>query len=1267
MRNRHPNNAFRDAPGPVVAQQGADPVEGHPNPTENAAEQGPGSVCTPVVGIGASAGGLEAFKLLLAHLTPEIGFAVVLVQHLEPTHHSLLSTILGRATRLPVSEVVDGIAVEPNHVYVIPPNNELTIADGLLKLTPRGTTPRLHMPIDRFLRSLAKECGSRAVGVILSGAGTDGAAGLQAIKEAGGVTFAQDPETAEYPSMPRAAEGSTCVDFILAPERIAAELVRIARDPYMADAAPREEEPRQGQDPFAAVFAVLKAASGIDFSLYRQKTMHRRILRRLALRTIGSMEEYVWQLEKDPAELRALERDLLISVTSFFRDSESFEALKDLVFPKIVRNRPANGPIRIWVPGCATGEEAYSIAILLHGYLEETGNGFPIQIFASDISEASIEKARAGKYLANIAPDLSPEQLDRYFTKDDTGYQVTKAVREMCVFSRHNLIDDPPFAKLDLISCRNVLIYLGSVQKEIIARFHYALRPGGYLFLGRSEAASFGDLFSMVDGNHSLFAKLDATRKPYLGFRQSAGVEKASRTRGTGLWDGAKARNEVDRILLSRYSPAGVVVDDALEVLEIRGRAAPYLSLPLGKVSFSLLKLIPDTGLYLEVERLIHQAQASGEGACGDRIQYEHEGGIEDLAVEVVTLHGERPRAHLILFEPIGAAVQSRDVETEADEKARHIAKLKREVAAARERLLSIMEEHRTESEDTQTATEETLSANEELQSLNEELETAKEELQSANEELITLNHEMQSRNEALVEARDFATSIVETVWEPLVVLDTELRVRTANRAFYAGFGTSAAETEGRFLHSLCGGVWDIPALREALDRVLPVDKMFRGLEVQPDFPGIGRRVLMLSGARLDHVDLILLAIEDVTARREAETALLKREELSRQAQKMEAIGRLAGGIAHDFNNLLTAVIGYSDLVLDCLDEDDPNIQQLREIKRAGQRAASLTDQLLAFSRRKILQPKILDFTAVIADFERMLRRLLDERIRVVTLHSPQLARVRVDPGEITRVLMNLCLNARDAMPGGGTLTVRTADVTLGEADAQANNLAAGAYVMLTVQDTGIGMDVDTQAHVFEPFFTTKEAGKGTGLGLATVLGIVQQSGGVIWCSSEVGQGTTFTVLLPAVEEAPESVEPPSVPLAEAPQGSEVVLLVEDEDIVRELAWRVLERSGYVVLQARDGLEALTLCQVHPGPISLLFTDVVMPEMSGRETAERAAVLRPDMKVLFMSGHTQDVMLREGIEKGVPFLQKPFTPAGLALKVRQVLDAQVGPEPAEKA
>ncbi len=1225
----------------------------------------------PVVGIGASAGGLEVFKLLLADLPAGTGLAIVFVQHLDPTHHSMLAEILGRATAMPVSEAADGMPVEANHVYVIPAEADLTIARGALQLALRTQPAGSHMPIDRFLRSLAEECGSKAIGVILSGTGSDGSAGVEAIKAAGGVTFAQDHATAKFATMPQAAADTGCVDFVLPPERIAAELARIGRHPYIADAARAEEEPAPAgeEERFGAILALLHGATGIDFSLYREKMIKRRILRRLALRNIDGLAEYSRRLENDPEEMAALERDLLIGVTSFFRDPESFESLKKVVFPRILEGRPANAAIRVWVAGCATGEEAFSIAISLQEYLSETGAAYPVQIFASDISLPAIEKARTGKYPENIAADLSHERLNRYFTKIEGGYQVNKNLREMCVFTRHNLIEDPPFSKLDLISCRNVLIYLGGVQKDIVPVFHYALKPTGFLMLGAAEGAASGELFSLVDRKQRIYARRETARKPRVFH---AGPRDARRNAAAGggpatapssrLWDGADARKEVDRILLTKYSLAGVVVDDDLEVLEIRGKASPYLTLPVGKVSFNLMKLIPDTGLFLEVEKLIHQARRSGEPARRERVPYEHDGRAGELNVEAAPLDASQGRLALVLFEPAtgpaGRPAEPPDAPPEGDPRDRQIARLKQQLDDAKQRFLSAIEEHQASREEDQNTTEEALSANEELQSLTEELETAKEELQSTNEELITINDELEAKNAALAQARDFAMSIVETVQQPLLVLDTQLRIRMANQAFYETFRTLPLETEGQVVYSLSRGSWDLPGLRDALDGLLQGGSSFLGFGVEWDFPTVGHRALVLGGCRIHHLGMILLAVDDVTEHKFAQNALRRSEERLRQSQKMEAVGRLAGGIAHDFNNLLTAIIGYSGLLQDELAGNQPALEQVVEIKTAGERAASLTQQLLAFSRRQVLQPKVLDLNVIVGDFERMLRRLVGGRIEVAVDCASGLWLVRADPGEIGRAIMNLSLNARDAMPAGGTLSIETANLAVTGDDAAGQDLAPGRYAMLAVRDTGIGMDAEMQAHIFEPFFTTKETGKGTGLGLAIVLGVVEQSGGAIRCQSELGRGTTFRIFLPAVAEAVDKGAGRG--LAKAPTGCETVLMVEDEDMVRRLARTILEASGYQVLEARNGREGLALCEVHPGPIDLLVTDVVMPELGGRELAESALKLRPGMKVMFMSGHTQDVVLKEGVEKGTAFLQKPFTPAELAHKVRDALDSAAG-------
>ena len=1127
-----------------------------PADTEERAESG-----IWVVGIGASAGGLGAFKLLLGALPADTGFAIVLIQHLDPTHQSSLSEILRRSTTMPVVDADHGMPVEPNHVYVIRPNTELTIVDRVLRVTARDRMTEPHVPIDRFFRSLAQDCRSRAIGVVLSGTGSDGALGLQSIKEAGGVTFAQEPATAEFAGMPRMAAAAAGVDFVLPPAGIAVELARISHHPDFAAAQPEEPagSPLKGEPGLDDIFTVMHEATGIDFSLYREKTMRRRIMRRMALRNFSSVQEYGKLLRYDSGERGVLQGDLLINVTRFFRDPESFDALTRLVFPEIVRSRLKDDVIRIWVPGCATGDEAYSIAISLQEYMEAAGTAFPVQIFASDVSEASIEKARSGFFLENITADVSAERLNRYFTRTEGGYQVGKAIRALCVFSRHNLIDDPPFGRLDLISCRNVLIYLGSVQKSIIPLFHYALKPNGFLMLGQSETASFEGMFSLIDRDHRIYAKRELAGKTRgLRVRSSApgwtaeAVRPEPRTRVAGF-EGIDRAEAVDHILLSKYQPAGMLVDAALEVIEIRGDVTPFFKLPEGKASFHLLKLTPDTGLFLEIEKVIREAAEKGETVYRARVPYERDGAIHEVNLEATPLSDGARSPVFVLFDPAPgvreATVASPEKPGLRDEaiaaRDRQIAKLRREIAEARQRILAVVEEHQISDEESQSANEEALSANEELQSLNEELETAKEELQSTNEELISLNQQLESRNTNLADSRD-----------------------------------------------------------------------------------------------------------------EAQVALHNAQDALRRSETMEAVGRLAGGIAHDFNNLLTAVFGYAHLVADAIGSEHEAIDYVHEIESAGQRAAVLADQLLAFSRRKVMQPKVFNMNAVVADIESLLRRVMGEHIKIVVRGASDLWRVSADPGEIGRALMNLCLNARDAMPAGGMLIIQTANVTLVEAEARPRNLATGQYVELSVRDTGVGMDPEVMAHIFEPFFTTKETGKGTGLGLSTVLGIVEQSGGAIWCQSEPGRGSAFTALLPAVSAMPEPEEPPAAGLAEAPRGSaEVILLVEDEERVRKLASRILRGLGYVVLQAKDGREGLSVWKKNRGKIDLLLSDVVMPGLGGRELAEHALALNPDLKVLFMSGHTLDVVLKEGIKAGTPFLRKPFVPAELARKVREVLDS----------
>ena len=1010
---------------------------------------------------------------------------------------------------------------------MIPPNTELTITDGVLRLAQRTQTIA-PMTVDRFLQSLAEDGGNQTVGIVLSGYGSDGAIGLRAVKAAGGVTFAQEPASAEFPGMPSAAIAAGGADLILPPELIAAELVRLAHHAYFDVDATAPADVSTGvaiqEAALRTICGVMHDATGIDFSLYRQTTVQRTILRRLAILNLTDPGAYAQQLVHSPAERIALQRDLLIGVTSFFRDPNAFDALKTVVFPVMTRDRLANSPIRIWVAGCATGEEAYSILIALQEFQNDSGTTFPVQLFASDINDAVLEKARNGRYPESIALDVSADRLTEHFVRFNGSYQIAKSLREQCLFSHHNLLDDPPFSRLDLISCRNVLIYLDAVRSRVIPLFHYALVDRGFLMLGRSETTHHDELFAALEPRQRIYVKRQVHKRTYESFARTD-----RRVRGTelrhGPGDAASSRiaadlsRDVDHILLSKYSPSGVVVDEALEVLEFRGRPAPFLGLTSGKAGLHLLKHVPDTGLFLELERLIRLVATTGETVRQERVPYEANGRSGEVSVEVASLaHGQR-RAFLVLFEGVdhdAIAVAHTIAGSEATRDLQ-VAKLTRELEVARARLMSSFDDTQTSNDENQQIAEDALSANEELQSLTEELETAKEELQSTNEELVTVNRELESRNVALASALELTRSIVESVAIPFIVIDGALLIRQMNAAFLKTFQLSGNASEGQPFYELCDGVWDVPALRAQLDRLIAGGQAFDSLEIDREFPSLGMRTLVVGGVRLEQLGSMLLSLQDITRQRAAEQALHLSEQQRRQSEKMEAIGRLAGGIAHDFNNLLTVIIGNADLLGDTAGLDQRTIDEVTEIRASASRAAALTDQLLSFGRRKILQPRTFDLNSVIADFDKMLRRLLDKRIKIAVRLNSDACLVEADPAEIGRVVLNLCLNARDAMPTGGVLTVETAHVSLEESRAAPRDVPPGQYVRLVVADNGLGMDDETRRHAFEPFFTTKDLHRGSGLGLAMAFGIVQQSGGLISCESELGRGTRFEVscLLP--------------------------------------------------------------------------------------------------------------------------------------------------------
>lgn len=772
--------------GQLISESTGDAIE--------AVQQNTQEAPFPIVGVAASAGGLEAFTQLVSHLPTDTGMAFVLIQHLSPDHQSLLTEILARTTKLPVQEVQNRMKVEPNQVYVIPPNTKMILSEGVLQLSPREKILGKYMPGDAFFTSLAADRGSKAIAVVLSGTDGDGSLGLKAVKAAGGVTFAQCEDTAKFDSMPNTAVATGDVDFVLPPQKIAEELVNFSRNPLLSCSLPLavvEESPESGA--LATIFALLRSTTGVDFSQYKPATIGRRIQRQMVLYKLERLEDYAQYLQEHPAEVKALYEEILIHVSSFFRDPEAFELLKR-VFPTMTQNKAAL-PIRIWVAGCSTGEEVYSLAICLLEFLADQAIAPPIQIFATDISEVAIEKARSGVYPENQMVEVSQERRRRFFhTLEGGEYRINKAVRELCVFARQDLGSDPPFSNLDLISCRNVLIYLGeTLQKRIMPIFHYSLNSTGFLLLGTSESVGkYSDLFTLVEKKYKIYAKkLTATRPTFSFVTSNYLLTKLNDRQPMAQTptDDFNLQAKMEQLILSHYAPTGVAINNKMEVLQLRGEIDRYLKLVPGIPNLNLFSLVRD-GLLVELRAAIYQAQRQELPVRknGLRIQEGDRSRVVNLQVIPFKTPPTDEHLFLVLFEEAPPNISSPsivDAETSQGDLERENARLREELAAAikeraatQEYLQAVIQEQEHTNQDLKVANEEILSSNEELQSTNEELETAKEEIQATNEELNTTNEELYSRNVELHQVNNDLTNLLASINIPILMLTNDLRIR---------------------------------------------------------------------------------------------------------------------------------------------------------------------------------------------------------------------------------------------------------------------------------------------------------------------------------------------------------------------------------------------------------------------------------------------------------------------------------------------------------
>ncbi|GCE11607.1 chemotaxis protein CheB [Tengunoibacter tsumagoiensis] len=1068
-----------------------------------------------IVGIGASAGGLEAFTQLLSHLPSVTGMAYIFVQHLDPNHQSILPDLLARVTRIPVYVIQDLMRVEPDHVYVIPPNVDLIIEQRTLRLLPRTQQGGQHLTIDRFFRSLATDQKQQAIGVVLSGTASDGTAGLQAIHEQGGMTFAQTIESSAYPQMPQHAIASNCVDQILSPEGIALELQDLIEHPYFETLFPLEPD-RLSVDElqaFTVIRQLLCEATGVDFLAYRMTTLQRRILRRMAVVQVDQFLAYSLYLKDHPSEMEALSQEVLIHVTRFFRNQSAFEAITRVVFPGIVPHLLPGNPIRIWIAGCSTGEEVYSLAILLLEFRETHGLALPFQIFATDIDTGVLKQARAGIYQRKALQDVSSERLQRFFLPLDRSgerYQVNASIREQCVFARHNLAYDPPFSRLDLLSCRNVLIYLmPSAQEKVLQTLHYALKPHGFLVLGASESVGpDSGLFTRVEPHQKIFTK-KSWKQNFLPPVIGPGDDRVARPEGVKkevqkMLHMPTLQQEAERLLLTTYAPACVVLDADLQILHLRGNTNLYLEPVAGKATFHVLKWARE-GLKLGLRATILAAQKEDRPVSRDQLRLSNMNNL--VRITVVPLKASSlVNGFLVIFEDDGPVITPTLLSNFLGRGARRdgaarIAVLEQELAKTWAEVQLTLDADEKANVSLQEANEEVHSSNEELQSINEELETSQAEVQAINEELTSTNQELQTRNEQLRIAQDYAESIVETVREPLVVLNADMRVQSANTSFYTFFHVVPPQVIQRTLWELGNGQWDRPDVHRLIQEAQDIHHTFHDIEVEHDFPTIGHRVVLLSGRSIiserkgtrDH--LILLAIEDITARKE----------LERQKETLLSM------VSHELNTPLTSAKGFVQLLQRRMKkaEDQQMVSELVQIDGSLDRLSDLIRGLLDESALEAGMFSIHPDTFVVNDLVQEVikeqQSIWPDRIRLETLTS---IRAYADRERTGQVLRNLLSNALKYSPIQEPVWVSVQVID--------------AIIQFSVQNQGKGIPQDQQARIFERFVRIDapehHAVKGMGLGLYIAAQIVRQQGGKIWVESAPNQGATFFFTLSLAE-----------------------------------------------------------------------------------------------------------------------------------------------------
>jgi len=1123
-----------------------------------------------VVGIGASAGGLAAFKKMIKAIPEDSGMAFVFVQHLDPDHESLLPDILQKATELPVMEVSVECEFEPNHIYVMPSNKMMETSGGKLRLAARPAKKKFEriLPIDLLFTALAEIYESRSIGVVLSGTASDGTKGLKVIQDNGGITFAQDVESADFGGMPGSAIQAGVIDFILPPEKIPKKLLEVTNI-INAPQALEDSSMLDEEGVFRQIIALLRIRKGADFTYYKQTTIRRRILRRMAINKIETVAGYLEYLRENREEQDTLYSDFLIPVTSFFRDPRVFENLSEKYLPELIKNIPADKTIRVWVAGCSTGEEAYSLAILFKELLDihtVRNREKKVQIFASDLSESAIEKARFGAYSASEVAGLSDNRLNRFFTKTNGRFQVNRQLRDMCVFAVHNFLKDPPFGKIDLISCRNVLIYFEPyLQKKALTTFHYVLNPAGLLLLGKSETTSgVPDLFSEVAKSDKIYSRKDVPSKfmqvvnrgTELDFNKIEGNTKTEKK-------SPDFQKTADQIMLKKYTPAGVVVNEAMDIVQYRGKTGPYLGQTSGKPTHNLIVLAAQ-GLAFELRNILHKTKQENREVKKENIPVKINGELRLISIEAIPLPNTVEPYYLVLFHDTSSEYGKPKSEAEAtetgksadNEKDLRIKHLEQELVDTREDMRNITEDQEAAIEELQSANEELMSGSEELQSLNEELETSKEELQSTNEELIVLNQEMGSLNEQIESERNYSESIVANIREPLLVLDKNLRIRTANYAFYKQFKLKEKETVGSLIYDLGNKMWNFPEMRKLLEEVIPKNPITVDYEVIHNFPDVGELHLLMNAREVvkddESENLILLSLEDITEQEkerekrraiqekhtkeleqmiEERTAELKRantelketnKELKSMNKELEAFTYIS---SHDLQEPLRKIQTFAGRILD---KENQNLSEKGKtyfslMQGAAERMQKLIDDLLAFSRLNTSEREFerVNLKTVVDDVTANLTEYIKDK--QATIDVGEMCEADIIVFQIRQLMHNLISNALKFSKSETKPHIKIKSRIIEGGKLKVKNLNPDKnYCHISVSDNGIGFDEKYNEKIFEVFqkLHSKDEYPGTGIGLATVKKIVQHHNGIINVKSALNKGSTFDIYIPLNDQS---------------------------------------------------------------------------------------------------------------------------------------------------